>query len=225
MPNRWIKEAYCASSRINAVGPEARDLWVRLLVNADDYGYFHGDARLVASACFPLQPNARKCEQLLQELNASQLIVRYESDGKSFLAMSQWYERPRSKPKYPPPPEVLSAQLRGHENNCAQLHVSTTTSTTTSTPSAPNDETLSFDAVAGWRGLGARRERWKAAYPAVDVAVELAKAAEWLRANPKNHKSNYERFLTNWLARAQDRAPARGGGSQSGQPNLRSAIA
>lgn len=28
----------------------------------------------------------------------------------------------------------------------------------------------------------------------------------WLMANPKKaHKSNWERFITNWLARAQDR--------------------
>lgn len=219
MPNRWIKEAYCRSTRINNVSAEARDLWVRLLVNADDHGYFHGDAQLVASACFPLQPNARKCEQLLSELTAAELLVRYESGGKRYLAMTQWYERPRSKPKYPPPQINLSAQLLGHENNCeqlqtvARLHVHDHVHDHDHV-SAPNEEPISFDAVGGWRGVGGeKRQQWQEAYPALDVPAEIAKAATWLRANPKNRKSNYERFLVNWFSRAQDKAPPKGGGT------------
>lgn len=48
---------------------------------------------------------------------------------------------------------------------------------------------------------------WREAYPALDVRQEIAKAKAWLLANPKNKKSNIERFLTNWLTREQDRAP------------------
>jgi len=50
---------------------------------------------------------------------------------------------------------------------------------------------------------------WNAAYPACDIQMELAKANAWLVANPKRVKSDYGRFLTAWLSRAQDR-----GGSQ-----------
>lgn len=217
MPNRWIKEAYCASSRINAVSAEARDLWVRLLVNADDHGYFHGGPQLVASACYPLQPNARKCEQLLLALEGARLIARYESGGKQYLAIAQWYERPRSKPRYPQPSQVICEQLQADVCNGEQLQSSTRarlTSTSTSTSTTPNEEPVSFDPLAGWRGVGGERQtRWQAAYPAVDVVGEIKKAGEWLRANPKNRKSNYERFLVNWMSRAQDKAPPKGGGN------------
>ncbi len=47
---------------------------------------------------------------------------------------------------------------------------------------------------------------WAEAYPAVDVRQEIAKAAAWLMSNPKNRKSDYPRFLNNWLSRAQDSA-------------------
>lgn len=50
---------------------------------------------------------------------------------------------------------------------------------------------------------------WAKAYPACDITLELAKANAWLVANPKRVKSDYGRFLTSWLSRAQDR-----GGSQ-----------
>lgn len=49
-------------------------------------------------------------------------------------------------------------------------------------------------------------EPWKEAYPAIDVTAEIRKAAAWLIANPKNKKKSYERFLNQWLSRAQDSA-------------------
>ncbi|WP_053764685.1 phage replisome organizer N-terminal domain-containing protein [Leptospirillum ferriphilum] len=54
---------------------------------------------------------------------------------------------------------------------------------------------------------------WTKAYPAVDISTELQRMAAWLIANPKNRKSNYPRFITNWLTRAQDRSPSKHQGS------------
>ena len=60
----------------------------------------------------------------------------------------------------------------------------------------------------GWEHIPDElRASWATAYPALEVDTELAKAAAWIIANPSNKKSNYARFLTNWLSRAQDRAP------------------
>lgn len=50
-------------------------------------------------------------------------------------------------------------------------------------------------------------ELWSKAYPAINLQTEISKAAAWVRANPKNKKSNWERFLVNWFVRAQDKAP------------------
>lgn len=49
-------------------------------------------------------------------------------------------------------------------------------------------------------------ERWSEAYPAVDVATELRQMQEWVDTNRKNRKSNWQRFIINWLKRSQDRA-------------------
>jgi hypothetical protein len=48
---------------------------------------------------------------------------------------------------------------------------------------------------------------WTTAYPAINIDIELAKAAAWINANPDNKKSNYARFLNGWFQRAQDKAP------------------
>lgn len=49
--------------------------------------------------------------------------------------------------------------------------------------------------------------RLQDAFPAIDVKEQAKRAACWLIANPANRKSNYTRFLTNWMNRAQDKAP------------------
>jgi hypothetical protein len=61
---------------------------------------------------------------------------------------------------------------------------------------------------------------WSDAYPGVRVTGELKKMREWCLANPKNRKSNWRRFITNWLTRAQNssRPRRRGRGINSEIP-------
>ena len=73
--------------------------------------------------------------------------------------------------------------------------------------------TLVWDSLEGWLGItDADRTAWATAYPAASLTAELAKASEWLRANPtKAKRSNWRKFLTGWLTRCQD-----GGGTDRG---------
>ncbi len=59
----------------------------------------------------------------------------------------------------------------------------------------------------------ADRERWRKAYPAVDIDRQLAAMTAWLIADPrKAQKSNWAKFIAAWLSRNQDRGgDARGG--------------
>lgn len=78
---------------------------------------------------------------------------------------------------------------------------------------------ISFDpSTRTWGGIEASdMEAWAKAYPACDINTELAKAGEWILANPaKGKKSNYRRFIVNWLSRSQDR----GGGMPSSRPGV-----
>ena len=75
------------------------------------------------------------------------------------------------------------------------------------TSSKPSDP-LRWCAESGWEGItDADRAEWSQAYPAADLPVELAKATQWLKANPKKaRKSNWRRWLTTvWLSKCQDR--------------------
>jgi hypothetical protein len=72
---------------------------------------------------------------------------------------------------------------------------------------------LSSSLPLSWERIGeGDRQSWAAAYPACDINRELNAMIEWIKANPaKGKKSNYRRFITNWLSRSQDR----GGGMKS----------
>ena len=66
---------------------------------------------------------------------------------------------------------------------------------------------LRWSRDAGFVGITAKdRAGWATAYPAVDVDRQLAAMHEWLVSNPeKSVKSKWRRFITNWLARSQER--------------------
>ncbi|WP_367871822.1 hypothetical protein [Luteolibacter sp. Populi] len=76
---------------------------------------------------------------------------------------------------------------------------------------------LGWSAEKGFAGITeGDRKQWAEAYPALDIASQLARAAEWLKANPHRRKKAVRRFITNWLARAQER----GGDRVPNRPGL-----
>ncbi len=73
------------------------------------------------------------------------------------------------------------------------------------TPSVSHEKIV-FDG-SSFQNINGQMTVWKSAYPAVDVESEIRKAAAWVVANPKNKKTQWGRFINNWLSRAQDKAP------------------
>lgn len=103
------------------------------------------------------------------------------------------------------------------EENTSAPNDSKNESGSTHEPPREKIPTIDFDFSTGdFSNITERHlQIWAKAYPAVDISTELQRMAAWLIANPKNRKSNYARFITNWLTRAQDRAPL---GPPSGGP-------
>ena len=84
--------------------------------------------------------------------------------------------------------------------------------------SKPSDS-ISWSSSGGWEGItDDDRAAWRTAYPACDIAGELARMGEWLRSNPaKAKKSRWRAFVTAWMTRSQDK----GGGQASNRPGDR----
>ena len=108
MPTRYLKPGIRDSERIEAVNsPDAEILYYRLLVSVDDFGRTDARPLMVKSLCFPvrMRATADKCMQWLQELVDTGLLVIYQSDGKPYLQLTKWDNKPRAdRSKYPAPP-------------------------------------------------------------------------------------------------------------------------
>ena len=67
-------------------------------------------------------------------------------------------------------------------------------------------QSITFDGEH-FQGITGELKYWTEQYPAIDIQSELRKMEVWLYSNPANRKKQYVRFISNWLTRAQDRAP------------------
>jgi uncharacterized protein YdaU (DUF1376 family) len=72
--------------------------------------------------------------------------------------------------------------------------------------SSISHEKIVFDGIK-FQNINGHLKAWEAAYPALNIEVELSKAAAWILSNPKNTKKQWARFINGWLSRAQDKAP------------------
>ena len=235
MPNRLLREGICTSDPINELTAEEEVLFYRLLVVADDFGHMDGRIAILKAQCFPLKDTATvaRIETWVDGLVRKSMLARYESGGRVFLAVMRWECRVRTNPKYPLPSDEDCARF---DAICAQpadslqqgaAHAGTRNARGGSGLGkglGASDNLVVFDAAtASFRVPDLLTEQWTKAYPAVHLDIELSRAATWLVANPKNVKSNYARFLTNWLTKAQDKAP-RAGGGQPAQKSFEGAV-
>lgn len=63
-----------------------------------------------------------------------------------------------------------------------------------------DEETYTF------KGIEPFINKWKSAYPAIDVETEIKQMESWVMSQPKTRwKKNWKRFITGWLAREQER--------------------
>lgn len=212
MPNRLLKEGITDSPKIDRLTPEEEVFFYRLLVIADDYGRIDARPAVLRARCFPLKESltVHKIESWLLALQRADLLHRYQVGSEVFAEIANWEQRVRSKGRYPQPTGTCWLSLDGQLSDISQ---------------SIDSKTATYDRLGKGKGLGLgatlaiafdgtqftgidskKLELWQKAYPAIDLQTETAKAAVWLVANPKNRKSNYERFLTNWFVKSQDSA-------------------
>lgn len=163
---------------------------------------------------------ATKIEAWLVELAKAGLIGRYVVAGRPYLLILNWDQRVRSNGKYPPPVDgQLTVNGQTDDGEIPTDDGSGLGKGKGLGAAKSND--VRFDAeTGGWSVPDILQSQWGKAYPAVSIDAELSSASAWLIANPKNQKSNYARFLTNWLTRAQDKAGRVVGGRESTQESF-----
>jgi hypothetical protein len=229
---RSIKPSFFKNEYLAECEPMARLLFVGLWTLADSQGRMEFRPLRIKAELFPYD----NCDilGLLKQLADRGFVRAYESGDVKVLEIPTFGEHQRCHPDerdegLPPPDESAETIVFPEQNakpgnptlepgnppaSCAfnPLILLPSSSAAPSTPqrrrcSKPADP-LRWSAESGWEGItDADRAEWSQAYPAADLPVELAKATQWLKANPKKaRKSNWRRWLTTvWLSKCQDK--------------------
>lgn len=140
---------------------------------------------------------------------ADREIARWQSQAKLNRELGKKGGRPRktesvSESETEPKPNRNPNQIP--DTRVPEEATSTTTARDAKRPRTRNNR-IGYDwQTHKFTGIGDEElMAWQEAHPAISVPDQLERAGLWLKANPTKRKSNYERFILNWLSRAQDR--------------------
>ena len=107
-------------------------------------------------------------------------------------------------------PDSLTPDSRKSGASCDEKPSPSPPKPVTPNPAPPHKRVTLDLTTHQWHGITqADMDALKSAYPACCVSTELLRAAEWVKANPEKRKSNWYRFLVNWMNRTQN-----GGGTK-----------
>ena len=232
---RSITPSYFKNEFLAECEPMARLLFVGLWTLADSQGRMEFRPMRIKAELFPYE-NC-DILGLLKQLADRGFVRAYESGDVKVLEIPTFGEHQRCHPDERDeglPPSDESAEMivfpepnakpgnptpePGNPPASCAFNPSTSIPSTSNPLGAPSTpqrrrcskpaDPLRWSAESGWEGItDADRAEWSQAYPAADLPVELAKATQWLKANPKKaRKSNWRKWLTTtWLSNCQDR--------------------
>ena len=127
MPNRIIKESICTSDSIDQLTPFEETVFVRLMVNCDDFGRFDARPKILSAKLFPLKDiGVDEMRNALSALVNADLVTVYEVDGKPYLHLNSWEKHQQTratKSKYPAPDESTCNQLISDDSKCARIRI------------------------------------------------------------------------------------------------------
>lgn len=108
MPGRLIREGLLDSERYWSCTIEARELFVHLVLLADDFGCISLSPAFIGRRCFDQRPTTEKLAKLIIQLCDADLIRQYQSESLNYAFIPRYGQRLRRFTlKHPHPPEVV----------------------------------------------------------------------------------------------------------------------
>jgi len=118
MPNRVIKDSIKRSSEIDSLTWFQEVCFYRLMVTADDYGYYYANPVILKSDLFPLKEDVTKASiaEALKRMEEANLIELFENDGKQYLHIKTWDKHQRIRNKTSHFPSIDGSPLTRDSN-------------------------------------------------------------------------------------------------------------
>lgn len=105
MPNRVLRD-WTKSEKVDKLSAKAEVFFTRLIMKADDFGYYSANVKILKSDLYPLRENMRSSEitPLLKECQECDLLGTYTVAGKEYLLIKDFGQRLRTmQSKFPKP--------------------------------------------------------------------------------------------------------------------------
>ena len=106
MPTRILSDHLLSSKKVNLLKPIEFEVYVRILLCVDDYGFFSANPVEVARSAYPRREDmtSKQIQPTIDRLREVGLIITYEVDGEPFLMVTNFINSPRAKSaKFPAP--------------------------------------------------------------------------------------------------------------------------
>ena len=196
----------------------SRVLYFMILPHLDVEGKFTGDPEEIKEDCCPkLKYPIKKIAESIIELSDVGLLNLYEVDGLAFIQYTKFDDFQLGIRKDKEAPSRIPNQGRTKDEPTPSLYRSLSLMLRKESKGIHN-KGIDFNFQnRKWENITIEdKSGWKDAYPVCDIEHELKGMREWLLANPSKRKSNYRKFITNWLSRQQDK-----GGTKSSYDDQR----
>jgi hypothetical protein len=99
MPTRILRD-WTDSESVNSLSDGAEKFFVRLIMKADDFGRFHGTAKMLRPTLYPLQLDRVReadLDRWMAECQKASLVRLYEAQGKRVVEIVKFGQRTRAE--------------------------------------------------------------------------------------------------------------------------------
>lgn len=226
MPQRFLKPGIISSPKWDGLDWIAQSFYIRLITLVDDFGRFEANPTLLRNMAFPLREDIRtpQVQKLCQELQANQLAVFYKVDGKEYLQLLNWSERPRcERSRYPEHNNNSQLVFNSDVSNSLANVVKPLTSDSKCSPSSSSSSSSSSSYGQGFldfwgeypnkKAKGHAYNSWLKIKPSPELAAEILSAVRAQKTWPDWTKDGgkYIPHPATWLnaRRWEDEPPAK----------------
>ena len=212
MPNRIIKESLKLSPEIDQLLWFDECFWYRLIVTVDDYGRYDGRPIVLKNELFPLKEKVTKkqIETALDHLSQVGLIIRYEVDGRPYIAIPTWSKHQRIQTKKSKFPDIPSSTVDHRDSPPESNPIQS------NTESNPNTNRASSDKPKTQRFEKPSLDDIKKYIKEKGYTVDAERFYNYYESNGwmvgKNHMKNYRAALATWQSKEPKQKPGKATG-------------
>ena len=210
---RMIDKRISKSKKLAALKHDrSRMLYFMILPHLDCEGRYSGDPEDIKEDCVPklIFPLKKIAESVVDMANVG-LLVLFEHKNEAFIQFTRFSDfqlgirKDREAPSSIPPPQKIQTNS-GVPRSYSALSLSLSLSLRKEGKKKKEEIFFNYEKKKFLNIDIEDMAGWKDAYPAVDVDQQLKEMREWLLADPSREKSNYKKFINNWLSSEQSKA-------------------